>query len=145
LVELTSRLSPIAYNINKTDEYCLAQNIFFEARSESDRGKIGVAFVTLNRVKNKTWPNTVCKVVWQRSQFSWTSDGKADHPESIKNIIAHREWLTSEYIAKRVLMGFETDPTANADHYHANYVNPNWAVASKRTAVIGRHLFYKLR
>ena len=46
---------------------CLAQNIYFEARSESQAGMIAVAQVTMNRVKHPRYPNTVCEVVKQGS------------------------------------------------------------------------------
>ena len=37
----------------KTNEIkCLAENIYFEARGESTAGKMAVALVTLNRVKD---------------------------------------------------------------------------------------------
>jgi len=54
---------------------CLADNIYFEARNESVKGQVAVASVTKNRVKSKHYPNTICKVVWEHRQFSWTLDG----------------------------------------------------------------------
>ena len=54
---------------------CLAKNIYFEAGSESRAGKIAVAEVTMNRVKSREFPRSVCGVVYQKSrnicQFSW--------------------------------------------------------------------------
>ena len=58
---------------------CLAQNIYWEARNQSIQGMYAIADVTLNRVKDKRWPSTVCEVVKQRKnaggkwvcQFSW--------------------------------------------------------------------------
>ena len=69
---------------------CLAQNIYWEARNQSIQGMYAVADVTLNRVKDKRWPSTVCEVVKQRKnaggrwicQFSWYCDGKSDTPKS---------------------------------------------------------------
>jgi spore germination cell wall hydrolase CwlJ-like protein len=88
---------------NVSDLVCLAENIYFESRAESIEGKAAVANVTRNRVKDKRWPETYCKVVQQgplreswktkltvsttdaiyypvknRCQFSWYCDGKAD-------------------------------------------------------------------
>ena len=34
---------------------CMAQNIYFESRSETMEGMVAVAFVTLNRVENRQW------------------------------------------------------------------------------------------
>ena len=42
---------------------CLAQNIYFEARSEPLEGKLAVAHVVMNRVASRYFPDTVCGVV----------------------------------------------------------------------------------
>lgn len=49
---------------------CLVANIFWEARGEDDLGQAAVAWVTLNRARSPDYPDTVCGVVWQESQFS---------------------------------------------------------------------------
>lgn len=36
-----------------------------------------VAIVTINRVKNSKFPGTICDVVYQPKQFSWTLSGTA--------------------------------------------------------------------
>ena len=51
---------------------CLAQNIYWEARNQSIQGMYAVADVTLNRVKDKRWPSTVCEVVKQRKNAGKT-------------------------------------------------------------------------
>jgi len=59
----------------KKDVECLAKVVFFEARGESYAGKIMVANVVLNRTRfGKPFPNTICKVVYQPHQFSWTRE-----------------------------------------------------------------------
>ena len=63
----------------RTDElYCLACNIYHEARGELLPGQYLVGIVTIARVRNNSYPNSICKVVWQQHQFSWTKDGKTD-------------------------------------------------------------------
>ena len=44
---------------------CLAKNIYFEARNEPFVGQFAVALVTLNRVNDTDFPNTVCEVVYE--------------------------------------------------------------------------------
>ena len=44
---------------------CLAQAIYYEARSQSEEGQRAVAQVVLNRVRHPAWPNSVCGVVYQ--------------------------------------------------------------------------------
>ena len=53
------------------DVKCLATAIFHEANAESVKGQIAVANVIMNRVESKDFPNSVCGVISQKSQFSW--------------------------------------------------------------------------
>ena len=43
--------------VDAKQEYCLAQNIYFEAGNQSLEGMAAVADVTLNRVENNSYPN----------------------------------------------------------------------------------------
>ena len=45
---------------------CLAKNIFFEAGSEPEEGKVAVGLVTINRSQDPRFPKTVCGVVDQK-------------------------------------------------------------------------------
>ena len=44
---------------------CIAQNIYWEARNQPFRGMVAVGQVTMNRVKDKRFPDTPCEVVEQ--------------------------------------------------------------------------------
>src|SRR5690606_17407057 len=62
-------------------EKCLAEAVYFEARSEPYRGQIAVAQVVMNRVFSPFYPNEVCGVVYQNAhrrlacQFTFACDG----------------------------------------------------------------------
>src|SRR5215204_2812022 len=43
---------------------CLAQAVYFEARSESELGQLAVATVILNRAKTEHYPSSICGVVY---------------------------------------------------------------------------------
>ncbi len=122
------------------EAYCLAANIYFEARGESQRGQIAVGMVTMNRYQSGRFAKSVCGVVWDRGQFSWTFDQYSDTPRP------GPIWTNIVRIAKRVIAGewYHRDPTGTASHYHANYVHPFWASKFKLTAQIGNHLFYRM-
>ena len=45
------------------DLRCLAENIYHEARGEPLAGQYAVAEVTMNRVRSREFPNSVCAVV----------------------------------------------------------------------------------
>ena len=119
---------------------CLALNVYFEARSEPINSQFAVAEVTMNRVQSGKYPDTVCEVVWQRKQFSWTHDGKSDKP---KNEKAWRRAVTVAGYAieddGNVVVGYD------ALYYHADYVKPYWSTAYERIAKVGRHIFYGMK
>ncbi|MEM9170809.1 MAG: cell wall hydrolase [Pseudomonadota bacterium] len=124
---------------------CLAQAIYYEARSEPRAGRLAVADVVLNRVASRRYPNTVCGVVFQGStrrtgcQFSFTCDG------SMRARINQKHWSRADDLAGAVLAGVRVPVTRQATHYHANYVNPSWAARLTPTATIGTHKFYRFK
>ena len=128
------------------EQRCLAEAIYFEARSESEAGQAAVAQVVLNRVNSGLYPNSVCGVVYQNRrwhnacQFSFACDGKS------LRITEPAPWAVAVRIADAVTQGATyNDQVGGATHYHANYVRPSWARQLQKMDVIGRHVFYKLR
>lgn len=120
---------------------CLAENIYHEAGYEPEAGKVAVALVTMNRVQDPRFPKDICGVVKQKThytcQFTWWCENKSTN----KNKDAYVDALE---VALLVYANYEKlkDNTQGALYYHADYVNPRWANLEK-TAVIGRHIFYK--
>ena len=142
------------YEPKNNDLDCLAQNIYFEAKSESQAGQIAVGQVVLNRVKHNKYPNTVCEVIQQgptynwtedfpvrhKCQFSWYCDGKSD---KIRNQTA---WYQAKQIAGVLLSMPDMVPNVveDATHYHAHYVNPHWASKLEKVTRIDSHIFYRV-
>jgi spore germination cell wall hydrolase CwlJ-like protein len=132
-------------NLSK-EQRCLAEAVYFEARSEPVEGQAAVAQVVLNRVKSGLYPSTVCGVVYQNRhrhlacQFTFACEGKALRTTDTES------WERAKRVAGAVLEGktYLAD-VGGATHYHANYVRPYWAKRLKKMDVIGRHIFYKLR
>lgn len=116
---------------------CLKTALYFEARGESLKGQFAVAEVILNRVDNPTYPSTVCGVVEQGCQFSFTCDGHSDAMTDLAS--ADR----AGRIARVMLDGAPRALTQGATHFHTANVNPNWARRFPRTASIGAHMFYR--
>lgn len=127
---------------------CLAENIYYEAASESFEGKLAVAQVTLNRVNSGKFAKTVCGVVKQKDiingvmvcQFSWFCGQVYD---KVKN---KYQWEESVLVAKKALtteVAHDTLHREKAMYYHANYVRPNWNLP--KITQIGNHIFYKER
>jgi spore germination cell wall hydrolase CwlJ-like protein len=122
---------------------CLALNVYWEARSEPRISKIAVAQVTLNRVADPAFPDSICAVVRQgggedrhRCQFSWFCDGKKDEPEDAP------AWQEAQDVAYLALLQWVPDPTGGAKWYHADYVKPNWSRDLLPMTRIGRHIYY---
>ena len=160
LLALVQFLNP-AYGkdtfIDKEKE-CLALNIYHESRNQPLAGQIAVALVTLNRVNDERFPDSICEVVYQgpireswrkdgtfypikhRCQFSWWCDGKSDEvtqPKYYKEIQSLVELIMHR--GKINILDF----TDGALFYHATYVKPGWAKMKTRTAKIEDHIFYK--
>lgn len=119
--------------IYDNETVCLAKNIYHEARGESIRGKLAVAKVTLNRVNSGKFRHTICGVVYQRGQFSWTES-------KYKPILDKSAWLDSLHIAKLVMLNPELSKTT-AMYYHNLKVKPRWQQL-ERIDKIGNHVFY---
>ena len=47
------------------EAFCLAQNVYFEARNQPLAGQMAVISVTVNRVNDGRFPNTICGVVYE--------------------------------------------------------------------------------
>ncbi|HUL10219.1 MAG TPA: cell wall hydrolase [Candidatus Acidoferrum sp.] len=122
---------------------CLALTIYHEARGESERGKLAVGHVVMNRTRSALFPAGVCEVVEQggvqrhRCQFSWWCDGRSDRP---KDLVALRE---SMRLAQEIYYGCTPDPTAGALWYHAVDVRPSWSKSFGPGKRIDGHLFYR--
>lgn len=151
---------------NNPEMYCLAQNIYFEARGSNFADQLAVADVVLNRVNSKYYPDTICKVVkqgptresWKTKQkknipdserifypkknmcqFSWYCDGKED------KMVDKDSWNNAQHIAfnmmvKRDFVGL----TEGATHYHAHYVSPKWSNSLHLVGTIGKHKYYRM-
>ena len=127
-------------------EKCLANAIYFEARSEPVRGQIAVAQVVLNRAFSGYYPSDVCGVVYQNAhrrlacQFTFACDGI---PDVVRDQLS---WQRAARIAKDSLDGKLWLPEiGKSTHYHASYVRPYWIRSMTKLSKIGLHNFYRPR
>lgn len=121
---------------------CLTDNIYHEAPTESYRGKVAVATVTLNRVAARGFPKSICGVVYQHSangcQFSWTCSAQRMKKDSIL-------YNEAADVAHRVLdTGLRELSIRNAIYFHNTHVKPRWTFDKDVRFIerIGNHLFY---
>lgn len=145
--------SNVVYNTGFTEEEVtwLTKNVYFESRNQGIAGQLAVAMVTINRVFDPRFPNTIEEVVTQaytyrngfpirhKCQFSWYCDGKSDKI---------RDWESYNDIRRLVVTYLQNrdiifDVTEGAVFYHADYVNPSWAKVKEKTIEIEDHIFYR--
>lgn len=124
---------------------CLAEAVYYEARSETKSGQKAVAEVVQNRVKSKHYPNTICGVVYQGAerstgcQFSFTCDGSTMKEPHGKH------WEQSKAVAALNITGGVNPFTERSTHYHTVAVNPHWSGNLRPTKQIGYHKFYRFK
>ncbi|HEV2000441.1 MAG TPA: cell wall hydrolase, partial [Xanthobacteraceae bacterium] len=127
-------------------EKCLADAVYFEARSEPERGQIAVAQVVINRAFSGFYPDNICGVVYQNAhrylacQFTFACEGK-------RLVVSDEEsWSKAKQIAHDVLDGKTwLGEIGKATHYHAYWVRPDWIRDMRRIHKIGVHTFYRPR
>lgn len=116
-----------------SEVFCLAEAIYYEARSEDKLGKLLVAEVVLNRTEDERFPNSVCKVVSQVGQFPWYKNKGEKNPE---------QWKKSKLLAKSILVGSIELPETGSLFFHSGKKPRGWSRMSKTTRH-GNHTFYR--
>ena len=116
---------------------CLSLNVYWEARNQPYAGQLAVAQITMNRVRDRRFPNDVCDVVYEHKQFSWFWDGKTDRPRD------QRAWDRAVAVASAAMAGSGNSALDGVMHYHAVYSQPYWKDHMQRVATIGDHVFYR--
>lgn len=117
----------------------LALAIHNEARGEPRSGKYAVANVILNRVKHKSFPNTVRKVVTQRGQFQWY------HNHKLRSRTAPTEEARAiaRDIYQKHVSGRRVDNTGGSIFFSSNGVCP--APRAVKSVRVGHHQFYRIK
>jgi spore germination cell wall hydrolase CwlJ-like protein len=106
--------------------------MFHEANFEPIEGKIAVAQVVMERVKDPRYPSTACGVVFQPKQFSYVE----------RSVKKQEQWEKYVPLGEAILKGLVDNPVPGATHFHANYVNPYWSKSMVKVKQIGHHIFY---
>jgi len=120
----------------------LALNMYHEARGDGPDAMQMVGEVTLNRVEHKSYPDTICEVVYQRKQFSWTHTISNHKPRETK------AWRQALEIATDLISGNIDYFGTRATHFlNPNKVSklPRWAREFQRVGKIGGHVFYEMQ
>ena len=100
---------------------CLANAVYFEARSEPIEGQLAVAEVVLNRAASGRYPTDLCAVITQKAQFSFIRRGR--FPRADRGSEAWKKAVAIASIARQKLAG---NLPSSVLWYHATYVSPSW-------------------
>lgn len=133
-----------------SDQQCIALAIFHEARGESLKGMQAVAEVIHWRSKSTTYKGSLCKVVFQPKQFSFTH--QQNYARLLKVLegdlsdyseLDYQRYLQAERIALKPFKDLVKVLPDWTMHYHSEKVKPKWLTKKKRVVKIGSHIFYK--
>lgn len=118
---------------DRKEKVCLAQAVYHEARGEPLEGQLAVANVIINRRDSDKWKDTICGVVYQPKQFSFTL---------YKN---KRNYDDKSYqLASKVYNGEVNDNTDGSLYFFATYIKkPSWSKNMVKVKTIKNHHFYK--
>lgn len=140
---VTRRVSP-TYDMEDRDY--MIRTIAFEAAGEPEEGKIALAHVILNRIKNGGWGASIKDVVTSPWQFEpWMT--KREEVEKLSS--DDPSYRDAAHIADAVLAGQMPDPTEGAMYFlNPTIVRerrggslPLWAQGEGQE--IGHHTFYR--
>lgn len=129
-----------ASDVDQNEMLCLALNIYHEIRGGHERDQWAVGFVTLNRVKRHIWGNTICAVVYAKSQFSWTvREVRTMVPREVN------AWRECQRKAVMLFQGQKADdPTSGATHFYRASIHTAWTRQLVDKTRIGAHMFARL-
>ena len=106
--------------------------MYFESNRSSRDGLMAVGTVVMNRVASPRFPNTICGVVGQRSQFA---DGV------LTNSLDPRQLPPVEHAADAILAGERYRPIGDAMWFHVASLQIPYRV--QYMAVAGGNAFYR--
>lgn len=115
---------------------CMAKNIYFESRGEPEAGQFMVGFITMNRVRDKRWPNTICKVVYQDAQFSWTQDKHSNKVNFSSEVFKRIVYIASIVMQSREIRHY-------GFYFKRSDYNSYYFRKLRKVLEIGNHEFYK--
>ena len=120
--------------------------VWAEARGEPQSGKLAVAYVIRNRMKDRRWPDTLKEIILQPMQFQ----GVWNHKHMVRlldptGVDMHDEpWQDCIQACADSLTGRLDDPTNGATHFVATWGTDPWEHDPRMESrgQIGQHKFY---
>lgn len=144
-MHITGNWNQIPYlsEIHPKEVNCLAEAIYHESRGEPHEGQAAVVQVIFNRSKVEEFPDSWCKVVYQRGQFEWVRKTKKGHVHSKNNRAWAISYGTAVSFAVQHKLGMNFAPISVKDAIFFSrdgFSNPKLQFADK----IGEHQFFNI-
>lgn len=117
---------------------CLTQAVYHEARGEPLGGQVAVARVILHRVADTRWPDTVCDVVYQPAQFSFTAK---PHPVRDQPAYQRSALVALTVYAEMVWGPYDPGEAPALYFFNPRKARPGWAARMTVQNEIGAHIF----
>ena len=132
---------------NNNDYRCLLRAVWHEARGESFKGQLFVSKTILNRTRSERFPQSICKVVYQKYQFSFVHQLPMNKQYVRPKTTSEKELLKQLEALSTVVIWIDRigwDFTQGSQFYHSVNVKPRWDYKKlEKTQRIGNHIFYK--
>lgn len=116
---------------SEEDVYWLSRIVSAEAKGETEKGKIAVANVVLNRVKHEEFPDSIKEVVFQKGQFSPVKSKKIYDKPTEEAVEAAVKALEGDRVLEEDVIFF----------YNPKIAPRSWLRTREEAVTIGEHRF----
>lgn len=137
--------------INSTTEerrqlLCLAVNIYHEASVTDEQDGWAVGFVTINRLQDGRWGDTICQVIGARSQFGWVRGSLTTKVGTEFASPDFQRWERAQRIAYLILNDTDLPDVTDGRMFFWNRRtdNPPWKRAAYDLMRIGVHVYARV-
>lgn len=123
-------------NVTKEDIHLMAQIVYAESCAEPYEGKVAVASVILNRLRDGRFPDNISGVIKQKAAFSCVRNGKISVTPDENSYRAVMDALRGK------------DPTENAVFFYNPKISTcSWMknINKHNSKTIGNHVFFVVK
>lgn len=130
-----AKLATWSYSVSDKELFLLQKIVMAEAEGEPYEGKVAVANVVLNRLRSANFPDTIYKVIYQKSQFSPVANGR------LKRVTPNEDSIK----AVNAALNGQKEVSDNTYYFLSLTLADDLTVARTKKEVkrIGHHTFYK--
>ena len=134
--------------IDLAEKECLKSILWYESRDQSELGIKAVLSVVENRKNHPAYPETYCKIMLQKRQFSYVHQNQRkgkplEAPTRHDNELDRGKYRLIDDLATEAVSGsFQSLLPSNVLHYTTTSVKNHWTRKKKVYTVIDDHKFY---